>query len=189
MTRTNIHISRGAVVALGVLLFVTLLVGCVVDDGKMPTPDPGSKDYERDRNSVLGSGASPDNIEVGVGETAELRDRTLLVNEVARDYSPSSRVANRQYENEYLLVYIVLRNTGNRSFEYHPTQFNIRDSDGVQHHGQALPQLPDPIRPGTLSPGGTLEGNFVIEVPRNIREISILYEPFKEDVETVTVNP
>jgi hypothetical protein len=46
-----------------------------------------------------------------------------------------------------------------------------------------------PSVPGTLSPGGTLEGNFVIEVPRNIREISILYEPFKEDVETVTVNP
>ncbi len=188
MTRTNILMSCGAVVALGVLLFVTLLVGFVVGDGETPTPDPGSKDYERDRNSAFGNSASPNNIEVAVGETAELLDRTLLVNEVARDYSPSSRSANSQYENESLLVYIVLRNTGNRSLEYHPTQFSIRDSDGVQHRGQALPELPNPIRPGTLAPGGTLEGTFLIEVPLNASEMSIVYEPFREDVETVTVN-
>ena len=188
MTRTNILMNCGAVVTLGVLLFVTLLVGFVVGDGETPTPDPGSKDYERDRNSAFGNSASPDNVEVAVGETAELRDRTLLVNEVARDYSPSSGSANSQYENESLLVYMVLRNTGDRSFEYHPTQFSIRGSDGVQHRGQALPELPNPIRPGTLAPGGTLEGTFLIEVPLNASEMSIVYEPFREDVETVTVN-
>jgi hypothetical protein len=63
----------------------------------------------------------------------------------------------------------------------------VQDSNGVQHRGQALTELPYPVRPGTLAPGGTLEGNLVFEVPRGDSGLSLLYEPFERNVGTVTV--
>ena len=192
MTRRSIFIGCGAVVALGVLVFVALLVGVVIGgrgSGKQPTPEPGSTSAESEKDSTPKNVTSPNNVDVVVGETAELRDRTLLVYEVERDYFPArSRSARRpQPENEFVRVYIVLRNNGNQSFDYNPTKFMIQDSNGVQHRGQALTELPYPIRSGSLASGGMLEGNLVFEVPRGDSGLSMLYEPFERNVETVTV--
>jgi hypothetical protein len=191
MTRRNILIGCGALVALGVLLFVVLLVGVVIGSGgnKQGSGEPGSTSAESANKPALKNNPEPNNINAVVGENAELRDRTLLVNEAERDYSPPSRSARRPNpENEFLCAYVTLKNTGEQSFDYNPTKFWIQDSNGVQHRGQALSELPYPIKPGTLAPGGTLEGNLIFEVPRGDGGLSMVYEPFEKNTETVTVS-
>ena len=89
MTRRNILIGCGAVVVLGVLVFVALLVGIIGGSSKQsatsPAPEPGSTVAESQKNSAPKKHYTINNVEVTVGETAELRDQTLLVAEVERD--------------------------------------------------------------------------------------------------------
>jgi hypothetical protein len=66
-------------------------------------------------------------------------------------------------------------------------KFEIQDSNGVQHTGEALSELPYRIETGDLAPGGTLEGNLVFQIPQGDSGIGMVYEPFERDAGTVTV--
>jgi hypothetical protein len=152
--------------------------------------DPPADKEDKEEKKTPQATVDPRAVEVDAGETAELRDRTLVANEVERDYFPPGRTARRpQPENEFLRVYITLENTSNQSFDFNPNNFMIQDSNGVQHRGQALSELPYPISHGTLASGGTLTGNLVFEVPRGDSGLSLVYEPFeKRNVGTVTMS-
>jgi hypothetical protein len=172
---------------LGVLLFVTLLVGMGIGGSdKKGSGAPGSTSGEKKTETK--NNPRSDNVEVAVGETAELRDRTLIVNEVERDYFPDSRSArNPQSGNEFIRVYITLTNTGNVDFPYNVGKFEIQDSNGVQHRSQSPTELPYRIGSGDLASGGTLEGNLVFEIPQGDSGIGMVYEPFERNAGTVTV--
>ena len=172
---------------LGVLLFVTLLVGMGIGGSdKKGSGAPGSTSGEKKTETK--NNPRSDNVEVAVGETAELRDRTLIVNEVERDYFPDSRSArNPQSGNEFIRVYITLTNTGNVDFPYNVGKFEIQDSNGVQHRGESLSELPYRIGSGDLASGGTLEGNIVFQIPQGDSGIGMVYEPFEQNAGTITV--
>lgn len=90
--------------------------------------------------------------------------------------------------NEYLRTYITLKNTSNQSFDYNAGKFQVQDSSGVQHRGRTLSELPYRIEFGELAPGGTVEGNLIFEIPEGDSGITLIYEPFEEDVGTVIVS-
>ncbi len=172
---------------LGVALFVVLLVGIGIGGSdKQGSGAPGST--SADKKTETKNNPRSENVEVTVGETAELRDRTLIVNEVERDYFPDSRSArNPKAGNEFIRVYITLMNTGNVEFPYNLKKFEIQDSNGVQHTGESLSELPYRIETGDLAPGGTLEGNIVFQIPQGDSGIGMVYEPFERNAGTVTV--
>lgn len=125
------------------------------------------------------------NVQIGVGEVAELSDRTLVVNEVQRNYPPP-RYSRVQPGNELTRVYITLKNTGNRSFDHNLNNFKVQNSNGVQKTPQVITELPNRIEYGSLASGGTLEGNMVFEVPQGDSNLSLIYEPY-EHMSTATV--
>ncbi len=139
---------------------------------------------EKKTSKVMGD---PRAVEVSVGETAELRDRTLVVNEVEPNYFPPTRFIRVQSGYELVRVYPTLQNTGSQQFSYNSLNFEVQDSNGVQRQRYSVSELPYPIEPGDLAPGGTLEGNLVFKVPEGDRGLSLVYESFEErTVETVT---
>jgi hypothetical protein len=121
----------GGLAVLGVALFVVLLIGIGIGgSGKQSSGEPsstsGAKKSEPKKN------ADPGNVEAAVGETAELRDRTLVVNEVERNYFPSNRFSRVEPGNELVRVYVTLKNTGGQPFNYNLNDFEVQDSGGVQ---------------------------------------------------------
>jgi hypothetical protein len=180
-------IGCGGLTVLGVALFVVLLVGIGIGGSdKQGSGAPGST--SADKKTETKNNPRSENVEATVGETAELRDRTLIVNEVERDYFPDSRSArNPKAGNEFIRVYITLMNTGNVEFPYNLKKFEIQDSNGVQHTGESLSELPYRIETGDLAPGGTLEGNIVFQIPQGDSGIGMVYEPFERNAGTITV--
>src|SRR5829696_6933431 len=109
--------------------------------------------------------SGPENVTAAVGESAQLADRTLVVNEV-EGYAPPNQFQRPQPGNEYLRVYVTLRNTGNQPFPYNPLDFKVQDSNGVQKTPETISEMPYRLEYGSLAADGTVEGNLVFEVPQ-----------------------
>src|SRR5215211_6111577 len=159
------------------LLLVALLVVAIVSRPTNQTAQSGgggqesSGEEEKEEEKPAPKNKSgPENVEAAVGETAELRDRTLLVNEVQHGYPPR-RGQRLEPGNELLRVYVTLNNTGNQSFSYNSHNFQVQDSNGVQKYSTTVPELPYRVAYGDLAAGGTMEGNMVFEVPEGDRNL------------------
>ena len=194
MSRRNILIGCGAVVVLGVLLFIALVVGVLIGGGgsnKQSTSDTATtteESEEEKKKPEPKKKTGPNNVQASVGQTAELSDRTLVVNEVERNYAPPSRVPNLEPGNEFVRVFVTLTNTDNQTFDYNPNNFKVQDSNGVQQTPRNPPQLPYTFQHGSLAPNGTLEGNMVFQVPQGDTGLSLIYEPFEQrSIGTITV--
>src|SRR5215212_5581267 len=90
------------------LLLVALLVVAVVSGPTNQTAQSsgvGQENSEEEKKTPK-TNTNPKAVEVGVGETAELRDRTLVVNEVERNYFPPTRFTRVEPGNELVRVYI-----------------------------------------------------------------------------------
>jgi hypothetical protein len=130
----------GGLAVLGVLLFVVLLIGIGVGgSGKQSSGEPGSTSAEK---KAKNNKADSQNVEVTIGEAAELRDRTFTVNEAERNYFPPSRFQKVEPGNEYVRVYITLENTGDQALSYNPLDFELQDSNGVQRKYQTISEHP-----------------------------------------------
>ena len=177
------------------LLLAALLVVAVVSGPTNQTAQSGgggqenseeSKEEKKKPEPKKKSG--PDNVQASVGQTAELSDRTLVVNEIERNYAPPTRVPNLQPGNEFVRMFVTLTNTGNQTFDYNPNNFKVQDSNGVQQTPRNPPQLPYTFQHGSLAPNGILEGNMVFQVPQGDPGLSLQYEPFEQrSIGTITV--
>jgi hypothetical protein len=121
-------------------------------------------------------------------QVQQLRDRTLVVNEV-EGYSPPNRFQRPQQGNEYLRVYVTVRNTGDQTINYNPLDFKVQDSNGVQKNYETISEMPYRFEYGSLAPDGTVEGNLVFEVPQGDNNLQLIYETNMFGGETVTVGP
>ncbi len=124
-----------------------------------------------------------------MGESAELRDRTLIVNEVERNFTPLGRISRLEPGNEFVRVSLTLTNTGDKSINYNINDFKVQDSNGVQssHYSPAESDLPYRISYGGLAPDGELFGNIVFQVPQGDSRLKLIYETDIVSKRTVTV--
>ena len=175
------------------MAILAALVGATLGGGgSSPSPpaSPPASDSEdkTTKKTEPKKKEAPKNVEIAVGQTAELRDRTLAVNEVERNYAPPTRVPNLEPGNEFVRMFVTLTNSGNQTFDYNPNNFKVQDSNGVQQTPRNPSQLPYAFHHGSLAPGGTLEGNMVFQVPQGDPGLSLVYEPFEHRTTgTITV--
>jgi hypothetical protein len=130
----------------------------------------------------------PENVEARVGEAAELGDRVLTVNEVT-GYASPNQFRRPAQGNEYIRVYITLRNTGNQPFSYSPLNFKVQDSNGVQKNYETFSEMPYRFENGSLAPDGQVEGNLAFEVPQGDNNLRLIYETNAIQGRTITVGP
>jgi len=174
-------IGCGGLAALGVVLFIVLVIGIAMGGGG---DTDRTERLEAETKPTPKEKVASQNFEAAVGEYAELEDRTLVVNDVQRNFA----VGQPNLRNELVRVFITLTNTSNQPFDYNPNNFKVQGSSGVQRIPHSVPDLPYPVRHGSLAPGATLEGNMVFEVPQGDRGIRMVYEPYeRERLGTVTV--
>ena len=176
------------------LLLIALLVVAVVSRPTNQTAQSGgggqesAGEEEKEEKKPAPKKSGPANVEVAVGETAELQDRDLVVNEVQHNYPPA-RFQRLEPGTELLRVYITLRNTGNQPINYNPLDFKVQDSNGVQKNYQGMSELPYRLEYGSLAPDGTVEGNLAFEVPQGDNNLQLIYEANQLQRQTLTVGP
>jgi uncharacterized protein DUF4352 len=103
--------------------------------------------------------------EYTVGESADIDDETLKVNEVEHDYSPSSGSSSPLPGDEFIRVNVTVSNEGSTPQAYNEFYYKVEDSKGLQR-GVSLVPVSEGFTLGTLAPGQTVTGNMVFEVPQ-----------------------
>jgi hypothetical protein len=150
------------------LLLVALIVVAAVSgptDETAQSVGEGQENDEEEKKPAETKKSGSENPVVAIGEPAELRDRSLLVNEVQHNYPPA-RFQKLEPGNDLMRIYITLRNTGDQAINYNPLDFKVQDSNGVQKNYQIMSELPSSLEYGSLAPDGRVEGNLAFEVPQ-----------------------
>jgi len=174
MTRRNILIGCGVVVLLGVLLFVALLEGVVIG-GRGDSTQSARSAAPEPRSSLR--------------ETAEIRDRNFVVNEVEWDYVPPRNAARPQVGNAFARVNVTVTNICSEDINLTPVTFKMQDSNGVQRVGLSAPEMPNAITVGGIAPRGTPSGNVLLEYPQGDPGLKLVYIPSEARPEdSATVN-
>src|SRR5215217_4630601 len=87
--------------------------------------ESGGEEEKEEKKPAPKKKSGPENVEVAVGETAELSDRTLVVDEVQHSYPPQ-RYQRVEPGTELLRVYVTLKNTSNQAFNYNLHNFQVQ---------------------------------------------------------------
>ena len=127
------------------LLLVAILVVAIVSRPPNTTSQSKQEGEEQseDKKKTTKAKSDPNSVEVDVGETAELRDRTLVVNDVERNFVPPNRFTRVEPGNEFVRAFITIKNTGDQAFHYNPNDFKMQDSNGVQKPAETITELPN----------------------------------------------
>jgi hypothetical protein len=178
---------------LGLLVLALLVVAIVsgpTNETAQSEGEGGQEDSESENKPTpkKNKSGSDNNVEAKVGERATLDDRTLVVNEV-EGYAPPNQSRRPQQGNEYIRVYLTLRNTGDQPINYNPFDFKVQDSNGVQKNEETFSEMPYRLESGSLAPEGTVEGNLAFEVPQGDNNLRLIYETNAFDKRTITVGP
>jgi len=171
------------------LLLVAILVVAIVSNPSSKTSSGTQANQEQgeDKKKSTKAKSEPNSVEVGVGETAQLRDRSLVVTDVERNFMPPNRFTRIEPGNEMVRVAITLENTGDQSFSYNTHDFKMQDSNGVQKNTETIMELPNRVDFGDLAPGGTLQGNIIFQVPQGDNNLALVYETDIFSKQTITV--
>lgn len=78
--------------------------------------------------------------------------------------------------NTYLILDVLVENTGKEEAPYNPLYFTIKDTDGFQYQNSII--APDPtLQSGTLPIGDKARGNVAFEVKDGAKGLVVTYEP------------
>src|SRR5215208_5379006 len=98
-----------------IFLAILLVIGIAFFGDPQSRNQPSQVEEETNEQKratpKIKTAATARGVEVGVGETAELRDRTLVVDEVERNYPPPRRASKLKADEEFLRVFVTLTNT------------------------------------------------------------------------------
>ena len=139
--------------------------------------EPTEKKEDKKKAPKAEAKAEATQIEVGVGQTAELSDRTLTVNDLQHGYIAPNSFSRPGSGNEFISVNVTLSNTGNQPINVNSLDFKAEDSSGVRRNAVIVVDLPGAITVGSIAPNGELTGNLVLEAPQGDPGVKLVYEP------------
>jgi Domain of unknown function (DUF4352) len=103
--------------------------------------------------------------EYTVGESADIDDEALEVNEVQHDYRPSSGSSSPLPGDEFIRVNVTVSNESSTPQPYNEFYYKVEDTKGLQR-GVSLIPVSEGFTVGDLGPGETVTGNIVFDVPQ-----------------------
>lgn len=174
----------------GLTILTVAFVGCalVVGVSNMPEKEGRGEDAKDETEKKGRTKAPTGEVEVGIGEPAELSDRTLTVTSIERGYALPKGAPRSDPSNEFILANLTIRNTGDDSVSVNPLYFKAQDSNGVQRPLAPGTRIPDALSTGSIAAGGELNANVVLEVPQGDTGIGLVYEPVDLRGQSAIVN-
>jgi hypothetical protein len=114
-----------------------------------------------------------------VGDTITMNNVACTL--VSVKFIPDDGISVPKAGDIFVVIHLKLINNSTNDFDYLPTDFKGKSGSG--NVTDPLPIAPNTytannyIGIGTLSPGGTLEGDIVIEVPRGDHKAELVWQP------------
>jgi hypothetical protein len=184
-------VSAGVLLALAVIIGLALLVGVVIGRGgqdEAGKKQPAEEWEEEKKPETTSDAAQKQNapsktipqqsVVVGLGETAELSDRTVTVNDVQGGYRYPHDIPRPREGNQFVLMNVTITNTSDRPININPGyDFESEDSYGVRYMAQSSNQHPDAVPLGRIAPNGEMTGNIVVEAPVGESVLKLVYSP------------
>jgi hypothetical protein len=188
-------VTAGVLLALAVVIGIALLVGIVIGRGgqdevaKKQPAEEATKEPAEEKNPETRSDADqkqnppsktipPQSVVVGLGETGELSDRNVTVNDVQGGYRYPYDIPRPREGNQFVLMNVTITNTSDRPININPAyDFESEDSNGVRYMAQSSNQHPDAVPLGRIAPGGEMTGNIAVEAPVGESVLKLVYSP------------
>lgn len=188
MTLRNVLIGAGVLLALAVVVVLAVLFGIYIGGTGGPEvaekqpkeeqkPEPAEKKEEKKKAPKSEAKTEAIQVEVGVGQTAALSDRTLTVKDFQHGYTAPNNIPRPGAGNEFISVNVTLTNTGSELLDVNPLDFKSEDSSGVRRNAETVVGLPGAVTVGSIPPNGELTGNLVLEVPQGDSGVNFVYQP------------
>jgi hypothetical protein len=187
----RILISYGAVGAVGIVVlagvFLFFITGC---SGSTDSTDSSGGGATQEAASSTSSENSEDstNKAYAVGDTVDLADRRLTVNEGQVDYLTFDQGSWPKPGHQFVRANVTLANTSTDGISFTPFDFQLEDASGVQRGFTIVEDMPNPLRSGALSPNDAVTGNIAFDAPEGDSGFKLIYKPISSSSETATVN-
>jgi hypothetical protein len=190
VTLRRVLIGGGILLAVAVVVLLAVLIGILIGRGqqeevaqKETTEEKTEEKTEEttvkteQKRNTPSKKTPPQSSVVGLGETGELFDRTVTVNDVQRPFVFPRNIPRPQMGNEFALMNVTITNTSSQPINVNPLHFKSEDSNGVRIDARRATGQPDEITSGSIAPGGELTGNLVAEVAQGDPTINLVYLP------------
>jgi hypothetical protein len=184
-------VGAGILLGLAVVIVLVLLVGIVIGRGgqdeaakKQPAEEweeekkPETTSDTNQKQNNPSKTIPPQSVVVGLGETGELSDRNVTVNDVQGGYRYPQDIPRPTQGNQFVLMNVTITNTSDRPININPGyDFQSEDSNGVRYMAQSSNQHPDAVPLGSIAPNGEMTGNIVVEAPVGESVLKLVYRP------------
>ena len=189
MTLRNVLIGGGVLLALAVVVVLAFLAGARFGGSEQEevaeVADNKEKEAQKTEAAETTQSKQPPSKTIpdmtgvaGQGETADMGDRSITLNDVQPGYTFPSNIPKPAAGDEFDLVNITITNSSNQPIQLNMLHFKSEDSNGVRRNAHYTPQAPNPIpNVGSIAPGGELTGNLAVEVPQGETNIKVVYQP------------
>lgn len=114
--------------------------------------------------------------EYAVGEEVKQGDITLTVTEVQRNYTSSDGFSKPESGKEFVRVNVKLVNGSSVTESYNEFDFKVQTSTGNRLDPTFIANAPNELQSGDLASGGSVVGNVVFEVPRDDKNLKLIYD-------------
>ena len=124
-----------------------------------------------------------------VGDTIQLKNHTLVVNSVNKDYKSGNQFDKPQdSNNSFVVVDVTITNTGNSDdLSVNEFGFKLEDETGTQRN-TTIGIVDGSLQSVTLSKGGKTSGKLIFEAKKNSSTLKLHYSPGVFGGDEVTVN-
>lgn len=121
---------------------------------------------------------SSEKTEFVAGETIQLNNHTLVVNNVNKNYSSGNQFDKPSDSNNcYVVMDVTITNTGdNDDLSVNDFGFKLEDETGTQRN-TTIGIVDGPLQSVTLSKGGTTSGKLIFEAKKNSSVLKLHYSP------------
>ena len=124
------------------------------------------------------------------GETIQMKNHTLLVNNVNKNYSSGNQFDKpSDSNNSYVVMDVTITNTGNSDdLSVNDFGFKLEDETGTQRNTTFGGLADGKLQSVTLSKGGTTSGKLVFEAKKNSATLKLHYSPGMFGGDEITIN-
>jgi hypothetical protein len=120
--------------------------------------------------------STPQKSEYAVKEEVKQGDITLTVTDVQRNYTSSDGYSTPESGKEFVRVNVKLVNGSSVTESYNEFDFKVQTSTGNRLDPTFIANAPNELQSGDLASGGSVVGNVVFEVPRDDKNLKLIYD-------------
>lgn len=125
--------------------------------------------------------------EYKIGDTIQLGDNVLTVNEVSK--SQGNDFDRPKSGMEYVIVKVTIENAGTKNIRYSPFDFKVANSQGqITDRAFTTIDSDTSLESGELAPGGKVSGTIAFEQPKDDEKLQLQFEPNFWSKDMIIVN-